>query len=123
MAAIAREVGFEFISLSSELSPNIKILHRATSACADAYLSPTVKRYVDGFISGFSVLPKRVEFMQSDGGLSTASKFTGLKAILSGPAGGVVAIARTCYDPTEGTPVIGFDMVSCTWRCDFCSHR
>lgn len=104
-------MGFEHISLSSELSPNIKILHRTTSACADAYLSPTVKRYVDGFISGFSVLPNRVDFMQSDGGLSAASKFTGLKAILSGPAGGVVAIARTCYDPAEGTPVIGFDMV------------
>ncbi|GME35855.1 5-oxoprolinase (ATP-hydrolysing) [Neofusicoccum parvum] len=110
VAEIARDVGFDFISLSSELSPNIKILHRTTSACADAYLSPTVKRYVDGFVSGFSVLPKRVDFMQSDGGLSTASKFTGLKAILSGPAGGVVAIARTCYDPEEGTPVIGFDM-------------
>ncbi|KAK0642822.1 Uncharacterized protein DIS24_g8686 [Lasiodiplodia hormozganensis] len=110
VAQIARDVGFEHISLSSELSPNIKILHRTTSACADAYLSPTVKRYVDGFISGFSVLPNRVDFMQSDGGLSAASKFTGLKAILSGPAGGVVAIARTCYDPAEGTPVIGFDM-------------
>lgn len=48
--------------------------------------------------------------MQSDGGLCAASKFTGLKAILSGPAGGVVAIAKTCYDPLEGTPVIGFDM-------------
>ncbi|KAL0264261.1 hypothetical protein SLS55_000208 [Diplodia seriata] len=111
VAQIARDVGFEHISLSSDLSPNIKILHRTTSACADAYLSPTVKKYVDGFISGFSVLPKRVDFMQSDGGLSAASKFTGLKAILSGPAGGVVAIARTCYDPSEGTPVIGFDMV------------
>lgn len=110
VAEIARQVGFDFISLSSELSPNIKILHRTTSACADAYLSPTVRKYVDGFISGFSVLPKRVDFMQSDGGLSAASKFTGLKAILSGPAGGVVAIARTCYDPAEGTPVIGFDM-------------
>ncbi|OJD28827.1 5-oxoprolinase (atp-hydrolyzing) [Diplodia corticola] len=110
VARIAREIGFEHVSLSSELSPNIKILHRTTSACADAYLSPTVKKYVDGFISGFSILPKRVDFMQSDGGLSAASKFTGLKAILSGPAGGVVAIARTCYDPSEGTPVVGFDM-------------
>ncbi|KAK8245963.1 oxoprolinase [Phyllosticta capitalensis] len=109
-AEIAREIGFEFVSLSSDSSANIKILHRATSACADAYLSPHVKRYVDGFLSGFSKLPKRVDFMQSDGGLCAASKFTGLKAILSGPAGGVVAIAKTCYDPLEGTPVIGFDM-------------
>lgn len=49
--------------------------------------------------------------MQSDGGLTVGEKFSGLKAILSGPAGGVVAIASTCYDRKEGTPVIGFDMV------------
>ncbi|KAK8163902.1 oxoprolinase [Phyllosticta citrichinensis] len=110
VAEIARQIGFEFVSLSSDSSANIKILNRATSACADAYLSPHVKRYVDGFLSGFSKLPKRVDFMQSDGGLCAASKFTGLKAILSGPAGGVVAIAKTCYDPLEGSPVIGFDM-------------
>jgi hypothetical protein len=51
--------------------------------------------------------------MQSDGGLTVGEKYSGLKAILSGPAGGVVAIASTCYDPEEGTLIIGFDMVSC----------
>ena len=108
---IARRVGFDFVSISSELSPNIKVLSRATSSCADAYLSPLVKRYVDGFTASFSSPPGRIEFMQSDGGLSVGSKFSGLKAILSGPAGGVVAIAATCYNANEGTPVIGFDMV------------
>ena len=49
--------------------------------------------------------------MQSDGGLTIGEKYSGLKAILSGPAGGVVAIASTCYNSTEGTPVIGIDMV------------
>jgi 5-oxoprolinase (ATP-hydrolysing) len=94
------------------LSPNIKILSRATSSCADAYLSPHIKRYVDGFTANFSKLPGRIEFMQSDGGLTVGEEYSGLKAILSGPAGGVVAIASTCYDPEEGTPIIGFDMVS-----------
>ena len=38
------------------------------------------------------------------------SKFSGLRAILSGPAGGVVGYALTSYDPGTKIPVIGFDM-------------
>lgn len=49
--------------------------------------------------------------MQSDGGLVSYDKFSGLRAILSGPAGGVVGYARTSYEQTGATPVIGFDMV------------
>jgi 5-oxoprolinase (ATP-hydrolysing) len=49
----------------------------------------------------------RVAFMQSDGTLAGINTFSGLKAILSGPAGGVVGYAKTCYDESEGSPVIG----------------
>ena len=120
---IAKEVGFEHISLSHELMPMIKLVSRATSVCADAYLTPAIKKYIDGFQSGFagglgtrSVKEEkgssgaRCEFMQSDGGLVDVEKFTGLKAILSGPAGGVVGYAMTSYDENTKTPVIGFDM-------------
>jgi len=48
--------------------------------------------------------------MQSDGGLVDVSKFSGLRAILSGPAGGVVGYALTSYDEQTKIPVIGFDM-------------
>ena len=48
--------------------------------------------------------------MQSDGGLVDVDIFSGLKAILSGPAGGVVGYALTSYDPGTRIPVIGFDM-------------
>lgn len=48
--------------------------------------------------------------MQSDGSLAAINSFSGLKAILSGPAGGVIGYAKTCYDEAEGSPVIGFDM-------------
>ena len=48
--------------------------------------------------------------MQSDGGLVDVDLFSGLKSILSGPAGGVVGYALTSYDPETKTPVIGFDM-------------
>jgi 5-oxoprolinase (ATP-hydrolysing) len=120
---IARDIGFEHVSLSHELMPMIKLVPRATSACADAYLTPAIKKYIAGFQAGFqgglgteSVKSEkgargaRCEFMQSDGGLVDVDKFSGLKAILSGPAGGVVGYALTSYDPETRTPVIGFDM-------------
>ncbi|KAI1327341.1 hydantoinase B/oxoprolinase [Xylariaceae sp. FL0255] len=120
---VAKEIGFEHISLSHELMPMIKLVSRATSVCADAYLTPAIKKYIAGFQNGFigglgskSVLKEqgargaRCEFMQSDGGLVDVEKFTGLKAILSGPAGGVVGYAITSYDEETKIPVIGFDM-------------
>ena len=120
---IAREIGFEHVSLSHELMPMIKLVPRATSACADAYLTPAIRKYIDGFQKGFagglgseSVKKEegskgaRCEFMQSDGGLVDVDGFSGLRAILSGPAGGVVGYALTSYDPATKTPVIGFDM-------------
>jgi 5-oxoprolinase (ATP-hydrolysing) len=120
---IAKEIGFEHVSLSHELMPMIKLVPRATSACADAYLTPAIRKYIDGFSKGFegglgtkSVKREagskgaRCEFMQSDGGLVDVDIFSGLKAILSGPAGGVVGYALTSYDPETQIPVIGFDM-------------
>ncbi|KAK3669905.1 hypothetical protein LTR78_010216 [Recurvomyces mirabilis] len=120
---IAKDIGFEHVSLSHELMPMIKLVPRATSACADAYLTPAIRKYIDGFQKGFegglgteSVRREagekgaRCEFMQSDGGLVDVDGFSGLRAILSGPAGGVVGYALTSYDPETKTPVIGFDM-------------
>lgn len=120
---IAREIGFSHVSLSHELMPMIKLIPRATSACADAYLTPAIRKYIDGFQKGFegglgseSVKKEegskgaRCEFMQSDGGLVDVDIFSGLRAILSGPAGGVVGYALTSYDHETKIPVIGFDM-------------
>ncbi|KAF7190774.1 hypothetical protein HII31_07933 [Pseudocercospora fuligena] len=111
---IAKEVGFTQISLSSQLLPMIKLTSRGTSATADAYLTPKIKQYIEGFRDGFadrlSGSNVRCEFMQSDGGLVTFDRFSGLRAILSGPAGGVVGHARTSFDHKLRTPVIGFDM-------------
>lgn len=36
--------------------------------------------------------------------------FIGSRAILSGPAGGVVGVSFTAFDPQMPVPVIGFDM-------------
>jgi hypothetical protein len=48
-----------------------------------------------------------VEFMSSDGGLLPLKSFSGLKSILSGPAGGVVGYALTSWEE-GGRPVIGY---------------
>lgn len=120
---LAKEIGFKHVSLSHELMPMIKLVPRATSACADAYLTPAIKKYISGFSKGFEgglgtesiknakgAKGARCEFMQSDGGLVDVDQFSGLRAILSGPAGGVVGYALTSYDPETKIPVIGFDM-------------
>ncbi|KAH9061165.1 5-oxoprolinase [Lactarius vividus] len=106
---VASDLGFEHISLSSQLLPMIKMVPRGASATADAYLTPILRTYLDGFFAGFAQLP-RVEFMSSDGGLVDASGFSGLKTVLSGPAGGVVGYARTSWDEKRKTPIIGLDV-------------
>lgn len=75
---LAKDVGFENISLSSQILPMIKLTSRAASATADAYLTPVVKSYIEGFRSGFTDRlasdESRCEFMQSDGGLVNFEK-------------------------------------------------
>lgn len=112
---IAREVGFTHVSESSQLLPMIKMVPRGVSSTADAYLTPILREYLDGFFSGFDeklrdgrLLSPRVEFMGSDGGLLDAKNFSGLKSILSGPAGGVVGYALTSWDGKRRQPIIGY---------------
>jgi len=89
---LAKSMGFEQITLSSTIMPMVKIVPRGFTACADAYLTPSIQRYIEGFSNGFDENFKNVPilFMQSDGGLAPVEKFSGFQAILSGPAGGVV---------------------------------
>ncbi|KAM0814190.1 putative 5-oxoprolinase [Seiridium cardinale] len=114
IGALAREMGFK-VSLSSQLQSMIKLVPRAQSAVADAYLSPTITSYLDQFRRGFQgqledEQSNKLFLSQSHGGLVKHTEFNGLRAILSGPAGGVVGYSRTCYDAKEGTAVLGFDM-------------
>ncbi|KAJ1519393.1 hypothetical protein ONE63_004685 [Megalurothrips usitatus] len=116
---LARDVGFSHVSLSHEVMPMVRIVSRGYTACADAYLTPHIKKYVQGFVAGFKDNLKGVNvlFMQSDGGLTPMDMFIGSRAILSGPAGGVVGYGITSYHLDDGSktvqekqPVIGFDM-------------
>ncbi|EJT98042.1 cytoplasm protein [Dacryopinax primogenitus] len=50
---LAQEAGFEHVSLSSQLLPMIKLVPRGISCTADAYLTPILQSYLDGFFKGF----------------------------------------------------------------------
>lgn len=104
---IAREVGFTQVSTSHETSPMMKFVSRGDTTVVDAYLSPILRRYVEqvaGEMPGVKLF-----FMQSSGGLTDARAFQGKDAILSGPAGGIVGMARTAGLAGQDK-VIGFDM-------------
>lgn len=107
LAAIAADIGFTQISVSHRVSPLMKLVPRGDTTVVDAYLSPILRRYVDRMEAAMG--GARLMFMQSNGGLTDASLFHGKDAILSGPAGGVVGMARTA-EAAGFSKVIGFDM-------------
>ncbi len=121
-AAIARRMGFPQVSVSHEVSPLMKLVGRGDTTVVDAYLSPILRRYVGEVARELGASPldasveappspasPRLMFMMSSGGLTAADLFQGKDAILSGPAGGVVAAVETARQAGFGE-VIGFDM-------------
>lgn len=117
VAKLARDMGVPQVSVSHEVSPLMKLVGRGDTTVVDAYLSPILSRYVAQVAGdlggaaprgGASATP-RLMFMQSSGGLTDATLFQGKDAILSGPAGGVVAMAETGR-AAGFDKVIGFDM-------------
>ena len=113
---LAQQIGFTQISTSHETSPLMKFVSRGDTTVVDAYLSPILRRYVDLVAADMPGVP--LYFMQSSGGLTDAHAFQGKDAILSGPAGGIVGMARTAQlafanmakQEHEQVKVIGFDM-------------
>jgi 5-oxoprolinase (ATP-hydrolysing) len=104
---VAERAGFAQISLSSEVSPLMKLVPRGDTAVVDAYLSPVLRDYVAAVADELKGV--RLMFMQSNGGLTEAGRFRGKDAILSGPAGGIVGMAEVSRR-AGFTKVIGFDM-------------
>ncbi|MDR9427105.1 MAG: hydantoinase B/oxoprolinase family protein [Salibaculum sp.] len=114
LAEAARDIGFTQVSVSHEVSPLIKLVGRGDTTVVDAYLTPILSRYVEQVANALGATPPDAEgptlqFMMSSGGLTAADRFKGRDAILSGPAGGVVGMARTGQIAGEDR-VIGFDM-------------
>ncbi len=107
VAEIAATIGYSQISVSHAVSPLIKLVSRGDTTVVDAYLSPILRRYVDQVAAALG--DTRLQFMQSNGGLTDAALFRGKDSILSGPAGGVVGMVRTA-ELAGFKRVIGFDM-------------
>ena len=111
LAELARDLGFEQVSTSNEVSGLSKLVSRGDTTVVDAYLSPILRRYVDQVADALNVGEncKALMFMQSNGGLTDARKFQGKDAILSGPAGGIVGMVQTGQQAGFDR-LIGFDM-------------
>ena len=103
----ARRAGFQHVSRATELSPEVGFLARVETAVLDAYLTPLLAARLAELRAE---LPgSRLRLMQSSGVLTSPERFRGPGALLSGPAGGVVACMRVAERARLG-PVVAFDM-------------
>ncbi|MEZ4442592.1 MAG: hydantoinase B/oxoprolinase family protein [Polyangiaceae bacterium] len=107
IGAIAREVGFSEVSLSHEVAAELGLVARGDTAVVDAYLTPLLRRYLDDLAAE---LPgSTIHLMESSGALVPRARLRGPAAVLSGPAGGVVAVSRVAA-ACGIEEAIGFDM-------------
>ena len=112
-AALARALPGAYVSLSSEVFPQIKEYERVCTTVVNAYVGPVLERYLHRLAerlaeAGYS---GPVLIMQSHGGLATVADAIRLAAggVLSGPAGGVAA-ARHASGILDHGNLIAFDM-------------
>ena len=86
--------GFQYVSVSNELSPTIKILPRTQTALVNGYLSPVIENYITQIqhtLNPTNTLDQQeLLIMTSSGGLAEANVFHPKDSLLSGPAGGVI---------------------------------
>jgi len=112
-AAVARRLPKVAVTLSSDVSPEMREYERFSTACANAYIQPLMARY----LAGLERELKRTGFvcplllMTSGGGITTvetAIRFP-VRLIESGPAAG--AIFAGCIASQHGLDqVLSFDM-------------
>ena len=91
------------MTLSSDVSPEMREYERFSTACANAYLQPLMGRYLGRLESEFARAGFRCPMllMTSGGGITTtetAMRFP-VRLVESGPAGG--AIFAACIAPAE----------------------
>ena len=93
IAEVAKEFPFAAVTISSCVSPLIKIVPRADTTVLDAYLNPVLTNYLEQLQACLHV-DSNMHLLTSAGGLITADRFSGKDSILSGPAGGVVGFSQ-----------------------------
>jgi 5-oxoprolinase (ATP-hydrolysing) len=110
-AECARQLGFEEVSVSHELSPLVRYVTRGDTTVLNAYLAAPLRRYVGALREELAALDARTHLtlMQSNGGLADAASFHAMASVLSGPAGGLIG-ARWVGERLHYPRLIGFDM-------------
>ena len=111
--ALARALPGAYVSLSSQVFPQIKEYERVCTTVVNAYVGPVLERYLHRLAerlaeAGYS---GPMLIMQSHGGLATVADAVRLAAggVLSGPAGGVAAARHASRVLGHGN-LIAFDM-------------
>ncbi|MEK7387081.1 MAG: hydantoinase/oxoprolinase family protein [candidate division NC10 bacterium] len=111
--AVGRRMPRAFVSLSSEVLPQIKEYERVWTTVVNAYVGPALARYLARLIAKLRAAGYRgdVLIMQSHGGVAPVRESARLAAgaVLSGPAGGVAA-GRYCARLLDEGNLITFDM-------------
>lgn len=111
--AIARALPNIAVTLSSDVSPEMREYERFSTACANAYLQPMIGRYLANLERNLQRAGFRCPMllMTSGGGITsveTAIRFP-VRLVESGPAGG--AIFASCVARQNGLDeVVSFDM-------------
>jgi len=94
----AEELPDVFVTLSSDVLPQIREFERVSTTVVNAYTSPQLKEYLNKLEGSLrdAGLAGSLLIMQSNGGVMDVaySGDHGVDAVLSGPAGGVVAATR-----------------------------
>ena len=111
--AIAQALPNAYVSLSSEILPQIKEYERFSTTVVNASVGPLLSRYLDrlGARLESADYRGRLLIMQSHGGVASVEEAARLAAgaVLSGPAGGVAG-SRHCGRLLGANQVIAFDM-------------
>src|SRR5262245_1865865 len=111
--ALAREMPEAYVSLSSEVLPQIKEYERVSTTVVNACVGPVLSRYLIQLRTRLQDAGYKgpVLIMQSHGGVASLDESVRLAAgsVLSGPAGGVAA-SRYSASLLGEPNVIAFDM-------------
>ena len=96
-AAIRERLPEIYLTVSSEVLPEIREFERTSTTVANAYVMPILDRYLSSLETGLGAFGIRAPLltMQSNGGVMTASRARArpVQLIESGPAAGVIAAA------------------------------
>ena len=117
---LLKQANIHYVSVSHQLSPEIKIVPRAQTAVVNAYLHPIIHQYLSGIQK--AIQSKQFQVMSSAGGLLPVKSFQPKDSLLSGPAGGVLGAFAKARQSGKSN-IITFDMGGTSTDVSLCNNR